>query len=49
VTSYRLLALGSGARAVGLVAAAFALVPLFAAIPLGRFADRRGRSPSSGC
>jgi hypothetical protein len=24
------------------VAAAFALVPLFAAIPLGRFADRRG-------
>jgi MFS family permease len=42
VTSYRLLALGAGARAVGLVAAAFALVPLFAAIPLGRFADRRG-------
>jgi len=42
VTSYRLLALGSGARDVGLVAAAFALVPLFAAIPLGRFADRRG-------
>jgi MFS family permease len=42
VTSYRLLALGAGPRAVGLVAAAFALVPLFAAIPLGRFADRRG-------
>jgi MFS family permease len=42
VTSYRLLALGAGGRAVGLVAAAFALVPLFAAIPLGRFADRRG-------
>jgi len=42
VTSYRLLALGAGPRGVGLVAAAFALVPLFAAIPLGRFADRRG-------
>jgi MFS family permease len=42
VTSYRLLALGAGPRDVGLVAAAFALVPLFAAIPLGRFADRRG-------
>jgi MFS family permease len=36
-----LLALGAGARNVGLVAAAFALVPLFVAIPLGRFADRR--------
>jgi MFS family permease len=42
MTSYRLLGLGEGARAVGLVAAAFALVPLFLAIPLGRFADRRG-------
>ena len=42
MTSYRLLAVGAGARDVGLVAAAFALVPLFAAIPLGRFADRRG-------
>jgi MFS family permease len=40
-TSYRLLALGHGATAVGLVAAAFALVPLFLAIPLGRRADRR--------
>jgi MFS family permease len=42
MTSYRLLGLGAGPRAVGLVAAAFALVPLFLAIPLGRFADRRG-------
>jgi MFS family permease len=42
VTSYRLLSLGAGSRDVGLVAAAFALLPLFAAIPLGRFADRRG-------
>jgi MFS family permease len=41
LTSYRLLALGEGGRAVGLVAAAFALLPLFLAIPLGRYADRR--------
>jgi MFS family permease len=40
-TSYRLLGLGYGATAVGIVAAAFALVPLFLAIPLGRRADRR--------
>jgi MFS family permease len=44
-TSYRLLGLGSGARAVGLVAASFALLPLFLAIPLGRFSDRRGGAP----
>ncbi len=42
MTFYRLLGIGAGARDVGLVAAAFALVPLFLAIPLGRFADRRG-------
>src|SRR6266542_699198 len=41
-TSYRLLGLGAGATAVGLVAAAFALLPLFLAIPLGRRADRHG-------
>lgn len=40
-TSYRLLGLHYGATAVGIVAAAFALVPLFLAIPLGRRADRR--------
>jgi MFS family permease len=40
-TSYRLLGLGHGATAVGVVAATFALVPLFLAIPLGRRADRR--------
>jgi MFS family permease len=40
-TSYRLLGLGDGATAVGIVAASFALVPLFLAIPLGRRADRR--------
>lgn len=40
-TSYRLLAYGEGAREVGLVAAAFALLPIFLAIPLGRLSDRR--------
>lgn len=50
ITSYRLLGLGSGAREVGLVTAAFALLPLFLAIPLGRSADRR-RAPlvTIGC
>src|SRR5437899_2115756 len=41
MTSYRLLALGAGPREVGYVAATFAIVPVFLAIPLGRFADRR--------
>jgi MFS family permease len=40
VTSYRALALGADARAVGLVTAAFALVPLLVAVPLGRASDR---------
>jgi MFS family permease len=41
-TSYRLLAYGEGVQAVGLVAAAFAFLPIFLAIPLGRMSDRRG-------
>jgi MFS family permease len=41
MTSYRLLGLGEGAAAVGVVTAAFALLPLFLAIPLGRRSDRR--------
>jgi MFS family permease len=41
LTSYRLLALGAGAREVGLVTAAFALVPMLVAIPLGRLTDSR--------
>jgi MFS family permease len=45
LTSYRLLAVGAGAREIGLVAAAFALLPLFLAIPLGRVADRRHDRP----
>jgi MFS family permease len=50
ITSYRLLGLGAGAREVGFVTAAFALLPLFLAIPLGRSADR-GRVPlvTVGC
>jgi MFS family permease len=40
VTSYRALALGADARAVGLIAAAFAVVPLAVAVPLGRASDR---------
>lgn len=50
-TSYRLVSLGAGARDVGLVAAAFAVVPLLLAIPLGRLSDRRGGAPLlvAGC
>jgi MFS family permease len=50
ITSYRLLGLGAGAREVGFVTAAFAVLPLFLAIPLGRSADRR-RAPlvTVGC
>jgi MFS family permease len=40
VTSYRALALGADPRAVGLITAAFAIVPLVVALPLGRAADR---------
>jgi MFS family permease len=45
LTSYRVLGLGGDVRQVGLVAAAYALLPLFLAIPLGRFADRRNPAP----
>jgi MFS family permease len=45
LTSYRLLAVGAGPREIGLVAAAFALLPLFLAIPLGRLADRHRDRP----
>jgi MFS family permease len=41
MTSYRLLGVGAGAGAVGLVSASFALLPLVLAIPLGRHTDRR--------
>jgi MFS family permease len=51
ITSYRLLAVGAGPREVGFVAAAFAIIPLFLAIPLGRFSDRRHGGPLlvAGC
>jgi MFS family permease len=50
-TSYRLLSLGYDARDVGFVAAAYALLPLVAAIPLGRYSDRRhaGTLIAAGC
>jgi MFS family permease len=50
-TSYRLLSLGYDAGDVGLVAAAYALLPLLAAIPLGRYSDRRhpGSMIALGC
>jgi MFS family permease len=41
VSSYRLLALGADATAVGVVAASFALLPMVLAVGLGRFTDRR--------
>ncbi len=40
VASYRVLALGGDARAVGFVAAAGAFLPIFLALPMGRAADR---------
>ena len=51
ITSYRLLSVGAGPREVGLVAASFALIPLFLAIPLGRFSDQRHGGPllAAGC
>lgn len=38
--SYRVLALGGDEEAVGMVAAASALLPIFLAIPMGRWSDR---------
>lgn len=42
--SYRVLALGGDERAVGIVVAASALLPIFLAVPMGRLSDR-GRTP----
>ena len=41
VTSYRALALGADETVIGLITAAFAVIPLVVAVPLGRAADRR--------
>lgn len=43
--SYHALELGAGPRAVGLVTAAFALLPLAVAVPLGRRTDTRRCAP----
>ncbi|MFC7261956.1 MFS transporter [Streptomyces lutosisoli] len=43
--SYRALALGADERAVGVIAAAYALLPLFAAVPLGRRTDHGRCAP----
>ncbi|WP_343233641.1 MFS transporter [Streptomonospora sp. PA3] len=42
--SYRSVALGADAFAVGLITAAFALLPLVVAVPLGRLSDRLRRT-----
>ena len=44
-TSYRVLALGGDERTVGFVTAAYAVVPVLVALPLGRLADRRSPAP----
>ncbi|MET7937944.1 MFS transporter [Streptomyces sp. NPDC005322] len=43
--SYRALALGADARAVGVIAGIYALLPLFAAVPLGRRTDHGRCAP----
>lgn len=43
--SYRALALGADERAVGVIAGAYALLPLFAAVPLGRRTDQGRCAP----
>lgn len=43
--SYRALALGADERAIGVIAGAFALLPLFAAVPLGRRTDHGRCAP----
>ncbi|OKJ97018.1 MFS transporter [Streptomyces sp. CB03234] len=43
--SYRALSLGADERAVGVVAGVYALLPLFAAVPLGRRTDRGRCAP----
>lgn len=43
--SYRALALGADVAQLGLIAAGFAVLSLFCAIPIGRMIDRRGEMP----
>ncbi len=42
--SYRTIAMGGGGFEVGIAAAAFAVLSVLAAMPLGRFTDRTGRT-----
>ncbi|WP_344270534.1 MFS transporter [Streptomyces hebeiensis] len=44
-TAYRALGVGADERAVGVIAGAYALLPLFAAVPLGRRTDRGRCAP----
>ncbi len=44
-TSYRALALGGDERTIGLITAAYAVLPVLVALPLGRLADRRSPAP----
>ena len=44
LVSYRAIALGADATAVGLITAVYALLPILVAVPLGRVTDRLGRS-----
>ncbi|WP_433798770.1 MFS transporter [Actinomycetospora sp. CA-084318] len=44
LVSYRAIGLGADATAVGIVTAAYALLPIVVAVPLGRATDRLGRS-----
>lgn len=43
--SYRALALGADERAVGVITGVYALLPLFAAVPLGRRTDHGRCAP----
>ena len=45
MASYRALALGLDTAALGVLAAAFSVAPLFLALQLGRLIDRRGELP----
>lgn len=42
--SYRAIALGGDALAIGMITSAYALLSLMVALPLGRFTDRTGRN-----
>ena len=42
ILSYRAIDLGAGPVGIGVLAASFAVIPIFMAVPLGRLTDRRG-------